>query len=136
MMINAGSLIGGIGMVYAERFVGFWLSYALPTFLFFVAPLVLIGCKKHYKLSPPTGSVMSKAFSLFMLASRGCWSPNPVKTYRNFNREGFWERVKPSNMGHDQPPWMHGIDDAWVDQVARGLNACKVSATNGFCTTS
>lgn len=42
MMINLGALSGGIGMVYAERFIGFWLSYALPTFLFFLAPLVLI----------------------------------------------------------------------------------------------
>lgn len=50
MMINIGSLVGGIGMVYAERFVGFWLSYALPTFLFFLAPVVLLVCKKYYKL--------------------------------------------------------------------------------------
>lgn len=126
MMINAGSLVGGIGMVYAERFVGFWLSYALPTFLFFFAPVLLIACKKHYKLAPPTGSVMSNAFRLLRLASRGCWSPNPAKTYANFTREGFWDRVKPSNMGSERPPWMHGFDDAWVDQVARGLNACKV----------
>ena len=41
MMINLGALSGGIGMVYAERYVGFWLSYAMPTFLFFFAPLVL-----------------------------------------------------------------------------------------------
>ena len=41
MMINLGSLSGGIGMVYAERYIGFWLSYALPTFMFFFAPLVL-----------------------------------------------------------------------------------------------
>lgn len=115
-------------MVYAERFVGFWLSYALPTFLFFVAPVVLLGCKKFYKLTPPTGSVTSKAFGLLFLASRGCWSPNPVKTYRNFSREGFWDRVKPSNMGSERPAWYQGIDDAWVDQVARGFNACKVSS--------
>lgn len=42
MMINIGSLAGGIGMVYAERWIGFWLSYSLPTFMFFLAPLVLM----------------------------------------------------------------------------------------------
>lgn len=126
MMINFGSLAGGIGMVYAERYVGFWLAYALPTFVFFAAPLVLLACKKKYKRSPPTGSVLGKSIKLFNLASKGCWSLNPVTTYKNFQREGFWDHVKPSYLGSAAPEWMNSIDDAWVDQVARGLSACKV----------
>jgi len=126
MMINMGSLSGGIGMVYAERYIGFWLSYAMPTFLFFAAPLVLIACKKQYILSPPTGSVFSRAFRLFSLASKGSFTGNPISTYRNLKRDDFWENVKPSRLGSNAPAWMEGIDDAWVDQVARGLNACKV----------
>ena len=127
MMINAGSLSGGIGMVYAERFIGFWLAYAMPTFLFFLAPLVLFVCKKWYRLTVPTGSVTSGAFSLLRLASKDCWSPNPIRTYKNLHREGFWDDVKPSRLGNNRPAWMHNIDDAWVDQVARGFGACKVS---------
>ncbi|KAK3641310.1 hypothetical protein LTR56_011338 [Elasticomyces elasticus] len=126
MMVNVGSLVGGIGMVYAERYVGFWLAYSLPTFVFFAAPVVLLVCKKHYRLTPPTGSVLSRAMRLLALASKGCWSPNPITCYRNFQREGFWDMVKPSHLGADAPAWMDGIDDVWVDQVARGLNACKV----------
>lgn len=126
MMINAGSLVGGIGMVYAERFVGFWLSYALPTFMFFFAPIVLILCKKHYKLAPPTESVLSKAFKALRFASAGCWSANPVQTYRNFQRDDFWDKIKPSRLGENAPAFMQGVDDVWIDQVARGLNACKV----------
>jgi len=113
-------------MVYVERFVGFWLAYALPTFLFFLAPIVLILCKRFYILSPPTGSVLSKSFAILRLASKGKWSLNPVATYRNMHRDGFWDAVKPSRLGNDKPAWMHGIDDNWVDQVARGFNACKV----------
>lgn len=128
MMINLGSLIGGIGMVYAERFVGFWLAYALPTFMFFVAPLVLIACKKWYVLSPPTGSVTSNAFRLLAFASKGSISPNPLRTYRNLTRPDFWDAIKPSRLGSSAPAWMHGLDDAWVEQVARGFNACKVFA--------
>ncbi|KAM0703015.1 hypothetical protein Q7P35_010447 [Cladosporium inversicolor] len=126
MMINLGSLAGGIGMVYVEKYVGFWLSFALPTFLFFLAPLVLLGCKKFYRLSPPTGSVTSKAFNLLKLASKGSWSINPAQTYRNMTRDDFWHSVKPSALGDAAPAWMSDIDDVWVDQVARGFNACKV----------
>ncbi|KAJ5809077.1 uncharacterized protein N7503_001295 [Penicillium pulvis] len=35
MMINVGSLLGQIGMVYAERYVGFWLSFLLSSFMFY-----------------------------------------------------------------------------------------------------
>lgn len=94
--------------------------------MFFIAPLVLIVCKKWYVLSPPTGSVTSTAFRLLALACKGCWSPNPVKTYRNLTRRGFWHDVKPSYLGGAAPDWMNGLDDAWVEQVARGFAACKV----------
>ena len=33
LMINIGALTGSIGMVYAEKYVGFWLSYTLPTLM-------------------------------------------------------------------------------------------------------
>jgi proton-dependent oligopeptide transporter, POT family len=33
MMVNIGSLLGSISMVYAEKYVGFYLSYLLPTFM-------------------------------------------------------------------------------------------------------
>ncbi|KAK3114290.1 hypothetical protein LTR53_007540 [Teratosphaeriaceae sp. CCFEE 6253] len=68
----------------------------------------------------------SRAFKLLALASKGCWSPNPIRTYRNFQREGFWDMVKPSYLGASAPAWMDGIDDVWVEQVTRGFNACKV----------
>jgi len=126
LMINLGSLVGSIGMVYAERYIGFWLAYALPTFMFFVAPVVLIVFKKHYRLSPPTESVLSKSFQVLAYASRGCWSINPVATYKNFQRDDFWERVKPSKLGANAPKFLQGVDDVWIDQVARGFNACKV----------
>lgn len=32
-MINVGSLVGSVSMVYAEKYVGFWLSFLLPTIM-------------------------------------------------------------------------------------------------------
>jgi POT family proton-dependent oligopeptide transporter len=36
-----------------------------------------------------------------------------------------WAAVKPSVLGANKPVWMD-FDDAWVDEVRRGLLACRV----------
>src|SRR3569833_215742 len=41
LFINVGALIGQLGMVYAEMYVGFWLSYLLPTLMLCLCPLVM-----------------------------------------------------------------------------------------------
>lgn len=77
-MINVGSLIGSIAMVYAEKYVGFWLAFLLPTIMFALCPLVIFLCRNKYEVTPPTGSVAAKAFKLWSLALHGRWSWNPV----------------------------------------------------------
>ncbi|KAI9734231.1 MAG: hypothetical protein M1834_002333 [Cirrosporium novae-zelandiae] len=123
-VINVGSLVGSIAMVYAEKYVGFWLSFLLPTIMFAMAPFVLYFCRKKYILLPPTGSTFAKAMKLWGLAMKGQWSWNPMQTRKNIASPDFWERVKPSNITN-KPAWMT-FDDAWVEEVRRGLMACKV----------
>lgn len=121
-LINCGSLTGSLAMVYSEHFVGFWLSFTLPTICYLGCPLILIFFKKHYKLTPPTGSVFGKAGKLIRLAVKNSPRKNIWKD------EDFWERVKPTSLrarGLDTPKWMT-FDDAWVDEVKRGVVACKV----------
>ncbi|KAF8243851.1 MFS peptide transporter [Wilcoxina mikolae CBS 423.85] len=126
MMINVGSLCGSVAMVYAEKYVGFWLSYTLPTIMFLFCPMIMYACRNRYERSPPTGSVTSKAFKLWILAMKGRWSLNPIATYKSLHAADFWDRVKPSNIpASSRPAWMT-FDDEWVDQVRRGLLACKV----------
>ncbi|KAF2105621.1 POT family-domain-containing protein [Lophiotrema nucula] len=127
-LINCGSLTGSLAMVYSEHYVGFWLSYTLPTICYLICPGVLLYFKKHYKLAPPTGSVMGKAWKLIRLAfkGRGSWNPSTLK--KNLRDENFWNHVKPSAIrarGDPVPAWMT-FDDAWVDEVRRGVLACKV----------
>lgn len=50
---------------------------------------------------------------------------NKLSRRRNVKRPGFWEAVMPSRLGTSRPAWMT-FDDAWVDEVRRGLLACKV----------
>ncbi|KAK0717745.1 MFS peptide transporter-like protein Ptr2 [Lasiosphaeria miniovina] len=126
MLINVGSLTGSLAMVYSEHYVGFWLSFLLPTIVFLIAPMILLYYKKFYTLSPPTGSVMATAYKLLRLAFKGRWSWNLAQTKRNFKDPEFWNVVKPSNFAPaDRPAWMT-FDDEWVDEVRRGLLACKV----------
>jgi proton-dependent oligopeptide transporter, POT family len=44
--------------------------------------------------------------------------------YKHIGKASFWERVKPSVVAN-KPKWMT-FDDAWVDEIARGVKACSV----------
>ncbi|KAF9269358.1 PTR2-domain-containing protein [Marasmius fiardii PR-910] len=127
--INFGSIIGSIGMVYSEKYVGFWLAYTLPTIVFLLCPIVLWVGRNRYVRSPPQGSVLSKALKLWKLAAKGRWSLNPVKTMKSLKAADFWENVKPSKLEREgrKPAWMT-FDDQWVDEVNRGFKACAVFA--------
>ncbi|UNI15917.1 hypothetical protein JDV02_002401 [Purpureocillium takamizusanense] len=115
LCINIGSLTGQIGMVYVEKYVGFWVAFLIPTILFLISPLVLWSQKRKYKLKPPTGSLLSKFFKMFFFVRK-----------RSSLRKFSWEVAKPSNVPIDERPSWMTYDDAWVDEVRRGLMACKV----------
>ncbi|KAF1923903.1 PTR2-domain-containing protein [Didymella exigua CBS 183.55] len=124
LLINVGALTGQISMVYAEKYVGFWLSYLLPTILFIFCPLLMLGLSKHYVKKPPQGDVLVKAVKLYGFAMRGKWSINPVRTWKNLSSPNLWDGAKPSNLA-TKPTWMT-FDDAWVNEVRRGIKACQV----------
>ncbi|KAK2748515.1 hypothetical protein FQN57_000648 [Myotisia sp. PD_48] len=124
LMINIGALCGQLSMVYAEKYVGFYLSFLLPTIMFCFCPLVLFLCRNKYIRTAPAGSVYYKAMKVWGMAMHGKWSWNPVRTYKNFQQPGMWERARPSN-NPVKPVWMT-FDDAWVDEVRRGVLACAV----------
>jgi len=125
LFINVGALSGQLGMAYAERYVGFYLSFLIPTVFFCTTFPVLFFCRKYYNLTPPEGSVLGPAVKLFFKACKGRWHINPVATWKHMNDGTFWQKVKPSYLGESRPKWMN-FDDAWVDEVARGWAACSV----------
>jgi proton-dependent oligopeptide transporter, POT family len=114
--INIGALVGQISMVYTEKYVGFWLAFLLPTVLFLISPFVLWSNKKKYHLTPPTGSVLGKFVKMFLhTTKKSGW-------FKKMN----WDHARPSLLSAaERPSWMT-YDDEWVDQVRRGLEACKV----------
>ncbi len=80
LFINIGSIVGQVTMVYAERYVGFWLSFTLPTVMFALCPLVLVVFNKKYQARPPTDSVLEKSMRLIGFALKGKVSINPSRT--------------------------------------------------------
>ncbi|RKF75383.1 Peptide transporter PTR2 [Golovinomyces cichoracearum] len=126
LFINVGALVGQIAMVYCEKYVGFWLSFLLPTILLSICPLVLWYARNKYVRVRPEGSVLGNAISLFLLGNKGCWSLNPLTTYRRLNDGMFWTRIKPSQIPPSQRPSWMTFDDKWVDEVRRGFAACAV----------
>lgn len=113
-------------MTYAEKFVGFWLAFTLPTIVYLLCPLVLYFGRNRYVTSPPTGSVLATTLRLWRYAARGRWSWNPIELVRAMKADDFWENAKPSRVSaQERPSWMT-FDDLWVDEVRRGLKACTV----------
>nr|CEG04296.1 unnamed protein product [Fusarium clavum] len=124
--INVGALVGQVTMVFAEKYVGFWLSYTLPTFMLCLCPIIMFLNRKNYEQRAPGGSVLGPAMKTFFLAQKGRWSINPFQTWKNMHTGDFWESVKPSKFTNEtRPKWMT-FDDAWVDELRRGFNACAV----------
>lgn len=128
--INVGALIGQVTMVYAEQYVGFWLSFTLPTVMLCLCPAVMAWGRKRYVRRPPQGSNLGPAFKLFFLAQKGRWSINPFETYRRLHDGTMWDNVKPSRIAPEHRPHWMTFDDAWVDEVRRGFNACKSQETH------
>jgi POT family proton-dependent oligopeptide transporter len=80
LCINIGALLGQLGMVYAERYDGFYLSFLIPTIAFLTCFPVLFFCKKYFTLRKLEGSVHGPAVKLFLLALNGRFHLNPVAT--------------------------------------------------------
>ncbi|KAJ7205762.1 peptide transporter PTR2A [Mycena pura] len=128
LVVNVGALIGQVSMTYAEKYVGFWLAYTLPTAVFLLCPLVLFAGRRRYTRTPPTGSVLATCVRLVRFAARGRWSANPLRTWRSLAADDFLDAAKPGRIARARrPPWMT-FDDAWVDEVARALKAAAVLA--------
>lgn len=114
-------------MTYSEKYVGFWLAFVLPTLVFLLCPLVLFIGRNSYVRSPPSGSILGTVFHMYRFCMRGKWSLNPLVTYRHMSVHDFWDRARPESFppGANRPEWMN-YEDGWVDEVIRGVQACKV----------
>ena len=126
LMINIGSFCGELSMVYAEKYVGYWLSYMLPTLVFIIPIPVLWFGRNYYVKLPPDGSVLERALKAWGLAIRTNWTWNLSTFVKRCKSSTFWDPAKPSHLAEsERKPWMV-YEDHWIDELSRGIKACAV----------
>jgi len=84
----------------------------------------MVTLSKHYVKKPPQGDVLVKSMRTYGLVLKGRFSLNPMRTWKNLSDPNIWDAAKPSKVAN-KPVWMT-FDDAWVDEVRRGIKACQV----------
>ncbi|KAJ7458579.1 peptide/h+ symporter protein [Mycena latifolia] len=125
MAINLGSM-GAISASFLARDNGYWVAFLVPTCIFALVPIVLVGCRNYYVVVPPRGSILLETFRVVGVCLGARWSWNPFATWRNIRRPGFWDPAKPSTYKGGEVPVNITWDDEFVGEVHRTMEACKV----------
>ncbi|KIM92793.1 hypothetical protein OIDMADRAFT_46534 [Oidiodendron maius Zn] len=120
LLINIGGFMQ-VATSYAEKYVGWWLAFILPLFLYLPLPLLLLWIRKRLVLHPPGGSDLPNVFRVLgiCLSQGGIWK---------IGRHGFWESAKPSVIAS------RGLDikTRWNDQFVEDVRR-TFQATGIFC---
>ena len=120
-LINVGAFYA-LACAYAEKYVGFWLAFTLPTIIFMLLPVLLVYMYPRTIKLPPNGSELTNIFHICAVAIKN----NGGRFWRN----GFWDAAKPSHLAAKGITTWRGKPIAWtdktVDDVKRTVDACKV----------
>ncbi|GME41663.1 Oligopeptide transporter [Neofusicoccum parvum] len=120
-LINVGAFFA-IATTYAEKRVGFWLAFLLPTIVFMLLPILLAFLYKRLIKVPPGGSELTHVSKIWAIAIK----ENGAK----FWRKGFWNAAKPSKLAEKGITTFGGKpiewNDKFVDDVIRTFDACKI----------
>ncbi|KAJ5569516.1 uncharacterized protein N7459_008946 [Penicillium hispanicum] len=114
--VNVGAFYM-LATTYAEKYVGYWLSFFLSGIIYMLLPILLAAVyNKTYKEPPRGGSELTQAVKITGWALRR----NKLRVWR----KDFWEAAKPDNL-HSA-----GIQVGWTDQavqdVASTIAACDI----------
>ncbi|KAH8696408.1 putative MFS peptide transporter [Talaromyces proteolyticus] len=114
-MVNAGAFYM-LATTYAEKDVGYWLTYLLAGIIYFLLPILLFAMYKRTRRLPPSGSELTSAFKIIGTAVK--------HSKGKFWKKDFWDAAMPSTLA------AQGISVSWndklVDDVKRTINACHI----------
>lgn len=113
--INIGALMG-IPAAYAEKYVGWALTFGLPLAIWVFLPAVLFWVKPRLIIKPPGGSDLGRCCKVVGI----CLS----KGWKKFGRHGFWEAAKPSVIAASGSDLVVPWNDDFVEDIRRTFQAC------------
>ncbi|CAI7621333.1 unnamed protein product [Penicillium glandicola] len=116
MFVNIGAFYM-LATTYAEKYVGYWLSFLLSGTIYFLLPILLLAVYKKTKTYPPSGNKeLGEAFKIGWTAL--------VQSKFQFWRKDFWDSAKSSTLRSK------GIEVSWTDtavvKVAKTMEACDI----------
>ncbi|KAF2844871.1 PTR2-domain-containing protein [Plenodomus tracheiphilus IPT5] len=113
--INVGAFFA-IATTYAEKYLGFWISFLLPGIVYFLLPILLFFMNKRLVKKPVIGSELTQFFRIIGTAIKH-------NNYKLWGK-GFWDAARPASLSNK------GITVTWSDKavtdVYRTLEACQI----------
>ncbi|KAK5052128.1 hypothetical protein LTR84_002932 [Exophiala bonariae] len=119
---NIGPFLA-IGTTWAEKRIGFWLSFTVPCAITFFLPLILLVIYRRAIKVRPDGKQLSQAFRIL-------WIVLKREKWRLFTYSDAWDAAKPSVLPardriilqEKSLTW----DDGYVEKVKENWAACKM----------
>ncbi|BCS21461.1 putative MFS peptide transporter [Aspergillus puulaauensis] len=118
LLINIGGFMQ-VATTYAEKYIGWWLAFILPLFLYIPLPLVLFYLRKRLVLFPPGGSDLPNVVRVLGICLRG-------GGILRIGRHGFWDAAKPSVIAARGQNIHTRWDDQFVEDVRRTFQATGI----------
>lgn len=113
--INIGAFFA-LASTYAEKYVGYWLAFLLPTIMYTLVVVVFVGVRKRIIKKPPMGSELNDFFRITMI----CCRENKFMVWK----KGFWDAAKPAVLA-EKGKSVHW-NNKLVRDVGRTWAACQV----------
>jgi dipeptide/tripeptide permease len=118
LVINIGGFMG-VATAYSEKYVGWWLAFAIPLVLYIPLPGLLWYLRKKLILHPAGGSDLPNVFRVLGV----CFRRGGIK---RIGRHGFWDLAKPSNIAAAGLDIKTQWNDSFVDDIRRTFQATGI----------
>ncbi|EPE07595.1 general substrate transporter [Ophiostoma piceae UAMH 11346] len=118
LVINIGGFMG-VATAYSEKYVGWWLAFAIPLVLYIPLPGLLWFLHKKLILHPAGGSDLPNVFRVLSI----CLRRGGIK---RIGRHGFWDLAKPSNIAAAGLSIKTQWNDEFVEDVRRTFQATGI----------
>ena len=125
--------VGGLSAIIStniERYYSFWLAFLVPVTIFTGSIIVLMAGRRRYIRSPPSGSLILRAFRVTIVAIRMRWRLGKVQKYQHI-LDYAKESLLP--IGDGSKGAVTELDqDKFINDLKQAWRACRVFAFYPF----